>query len=114
MVSAERTINASPQPEDSRLVPGVEKNDAEAGEVLDVPRHEGKAVLKRGRGNHTIRGTQGPARQLTHSAQSAPPCRNGLRHRQNTPRKQEPQVALKRGLLAGSTRGILHGRESRL
>ncbi len=44
-------------------------------------------MLKCGRGNHTIRGTQGPARQLTHSTQSAPPCRNGLRHRQNAPRR---------------------------
>ena len=49
MARAESTINASPQPEDSHLVPGVEKIDAEAGEVLDDLRHDGKAVLK-GRG----------------------------------------------------------------
>jgi len=39
------TIDAAPRPEGSHLVPGVEKNDAEAGEVLDVSRHEDKAVL---------------------------------------------------------------------
>ena len=54
-------------------------------------------MFKGGGGNHTIRGTQGPARQLTHPAQSAPPCRDGLRHRKNTPRKPQAQVALKRG-----------------
>jgi hypothetical protein len=46
---AESTINASPRYEDSHLVPGVEENDTKAGEVLDVSRHEGKAVFK-GRG----------------------------------------------------------------
>jgi hypothetical protein len=82
-------LAATPCREDSRLIPWVEENDAEAGEVLDVSRHEGKAVFKGRGGNHTIRGTQRPARQLTHSAQSAPLCRNRLRHRQNTPRKHE-------------------------
>ena len=43
---AEGTINAARQPENSHLVPGVEKNDAEAGEVLDVSRHEGKATFE--------------------------------------------------------------------
>ena len=109
MTRAESTINLSPRPEDSHLVPGVEKNDAKAGEILDVPRHEGKGVFKGRGGNHTIRGTQGPARQLTHSAQSAPPCRNGLRHRQNTPRKQEPQVALKRGPRSRGSIGVSKG-----
>src|SRR5208282_1584762 len=38
-----------------RRVPGVEKNDAEAGKVLHVARHESKVVFK-GRGSdHTIR-----------------------------------------------------------
>ena len=46
VASAESTIDAAPQPEDSHLVPGVEENAAEAGEVLDVPRHEGKALFK--------------------------------------------------------------------
>ena len=49
MARAESTINAAPQPDDSHLVPGVEKNDAEAGEVLDVPRHKGEGMFK-GRG----------------------------------------------------------------
>ena len=49
MARAESTINAAPRREDSHLVPGLEKDDAEAGEVLDVPRHEGEAVFK-GRG----------------------------------------------------------------
>jgi hypothetical protein len=39
------TIDAAPRPEGSHLVPGVEKNDAEAGEVLDVPRHESVATV---------------------------------------------------------------------
>ena len=55
VASAESTINAAPRREDSHLVPGVEENDAEAGEVLDVPRHEGKAVFKRRGGDHAIR-----------------------------------------------------------
>jgi hypothetical protein len=56
LARAEGTIDASPRPEDSYLVPGVEENDAKAGEVLDVmgspeayPRHKGEAVFK-GRG----------------------------------------------------------------
>ena len=32
--------------EDSHGIPGVEKNDPEAGKVLHVARHEGKVVLK--------------------------------------------------------------------
>ena len=54
-MSAESTVNATSRPEYWYLVPGVEKNDAEAGEVLDVPRHEGKAVFKGRGGYHAIR-----------------------------------------------------------
>jgi len=39
-------LAATPPSEDSHLVPGVEGTDAEAGEVLDVPRHEGKTVSR--------------------------------------------------------------------
>ena len=49
MARAMNTVNTSPRPEDSRLIPGVEESDAEAGEVLDVSRHKRKAVFK-GRG----------------------------------------------------------------
>jgi len=58
-----RATNASPLHEDSHLVPGVEENDAKAGEIFDVPRHEGKAVFK-GRGSdHAIRRTKCAARK---------------------------------------------------
>ena len=43
-----------PRHEDSHGIPGVEKNDAEAGKVLHVPRHEGEAMFK-GRGPSTGR-----------------------------------------------------------
>ena len=54
-VGDEGTMKAAPTRKDSHRVPGVEKNDAEAGKVLDVARHKGKVVFK-GRGSdHTIR-----------------------------------------------------------
>jgi hypothetical protein len=55
-------------------------------------------VLKRGRRDHAIRRTKGPARQLSHPTKPTPSRRNRLRYRQNTPWKQKRQMALKRRL----------------
>ena len=48
---------------ESHRVPGVEKNDAEAGKVLHVPGHEGKVVFKGRGGDHSIRGAKRTPRE---------------------------------------------------
>jgi len=70
-----------PQREDSNRIPGIEKNDAEAGKVLYVARHESEVVFKGGGGNHSVGGAEGSPGHLAHAVESAPSDRNRLGYR---------------------------------
>ena len=83
-----------------------EKNNAKGGKVLDVPRHEGKVVLK-GRGcDHAIGGIERGAFQLALTLQYAPAIGDGVRNGQDAVTKPDQQIGMKPSFQLGTAAGL--------
>ena len=74
--------------EGSSIVPRVEKDEAETGEILHISRHHGEIMFKRRCGDQAVRSVERFSSELASSVQGTPTVAYPLGHRQDSVSKQ--------------------------